>query len=515
MQKIMFWGFICLWGQLSLLAQNTTPLFSWPAGKKAALSLTFDDARLSNVDVGLNLFKKFGARVTYYVTPSAMTPRLTKWKQAVQDGHEIGNHTLIHPCSENFDWARSKGLETYNLASMRRELVAANDTIHSMLGITPVSFAYSCGQTYVGRGTQTRSYVPLVAELFQSGRGWLDEAPNDPLFADFAQLMGTESDGKDFEQIKALVDDAVQRGKWLLLAGHEINEGGFQTTRVAMLEKLLAYVQRPGSGIWLAPVGEITQYIQSAREKVYQSLRDHRTLQASFDEQATAEVARGDHNLYHGPSAGLPEGVTWVHEGGRRGGALKFNKKTKNSVFFSGFKNAPYTASSVQGTISLWMSLDPDQDLEPGYVDPIQVTDVTYNDAALWVDFSDKNPRAFRMGVFGDLTSWNPQKIDPDNNPAFNDRLVVAKDRGFGHGIWTHVVIVYKNLNTPQGLAQFYVDGKLQGDRPIPEAFTWSWEKAKIFLGINYLGLMDEVTLFDKALSAEEVNVLYRLEHKL
>lgn len=515
MDKKILCVLLWLWGSLSLLAQNTNPLFSWPAGKKAALSLTFDDARQSNVDVGLALFKKYGARVTYYVNPGPMTSRLELWKQAVKDGHEIGNHTLIHPCSENFDWARSKGLETYSLASMRRELIEASAAIKEMLGVTPVSFAYSCGQTYVGRGTQTRSYVPLVAELFQSGRGWLDEAPNDPLFADFAQLMGTESDGKDFEQIKALVDDAVQRGKWLVLAGHEINESGFQTTRVAMLEKLLAYVQRPESGIWLAPVGEIATYVHTNRHKVYQSLRDHRTLQASFDEQATAEVARGDHNLYHGSSTGLPEGVSWVHEGGRRGGALKFSQKTKASVFFNGFKNAPYSATSTQGTISLWMGLNPEQDLEPGYVDPIQVTDVTYNDAALWVDFSDKNPRSFRMGVFGDLTSWNPEKMDPDKNPKFNERLVVAKDRGFGHSIWTHVVIVYKNLNTPQGLAEFYVDGKLQGERPIPEAFTWNWEKAKIYLGINYIGLMDEVTLFDKALSAEEVNVLFRLDQKL
>ena len=497
-----------------VLAQ--APLFSWPEGKKAAISLTFDDARLSNVDVGLDLFAKSGTRVTYYVNPGAMEPRLEKWQKAVKAGHEIGNHTVVHPCSENFDWARSKGLETYNLASMRRELLAANDAIQDMLGVTPVSFAYSCGQTYVGRGTQTQSYVPLVAELFSSGRGWLDEAPNDPLYADFAQLMGVESDGKSFEQIKPMVDAAVKNGKWLVLAGHEIGGEAFQTTRVTMLEQVISYVNQPNSGIWLAPVGEISAYVKNARQQIYQNLRDHLTFYASFDEKVDADVARGDQQPYFGQNKGLPEGVIWKKEGGRRGGALHFTRKASPPLYYSGFKNAPYAeGTSQQGTISLWMSLDPELDLEPGYVDPIQVTDVTYNDAALWVDFSDKNPRLFRMGVFGDLQSWNPQNIDPDKNPKFNERLVVAKDRGFGRGIWTHVVIVYKNLNSPQGTAQFYVDGKLQGERIIPEAFTWTWEKAKIFLGLNYIGWMDEVALFDRALTVEEVNILYRMEHKL
>ena len=36
--------------------------FQWPEGKKMALSLTFDDARLSQIDNGIPLFDKFGTR---------------------------------------------------------------------------------------------------------------------------------------------------------------------------------------------------------------------------------------------------------------------------------------------------------------------------------------------------------------------------------------------------------------------------------------------------------------------
>ena len=96
---------------------------------------------------------------------------------------------------------------------MREELVEANRRIAGLLGVTPRTFAYPCGQTFVGRGNETESYVPIVAELFVAGRGWLDEAANDPAFVDLAQTLGVEMDGKDFAQIRPLLDDARAAGR--------------------------------------------------------------------------------------------------------------------------------------------------------------------------------------------------------------------------------------------------------------------------------------------------------------
>ena len=86
-----------------------------------------------------------------------------------------------------------------------------------VLGVNPVSFAYPCGQTFIGRGINVQSYVPLIASMFESGRGWLNEAPNDPLFCDLAQLNGTELDGKSFEQVLKLIETAKANGHWLSL----------------------------------------------------------------------------------------------------------------------------------------------------------------------------------------------------------------------------------------------------------------------------------------------------------
>ena len=256
----------CLLGVV-VLAQQSTPTFNWPDGKQVALSLTFDDARASQVEGGTTLLDRYNVKATFYVVPSSVEKKLDGWKKAVASGHEIANHSLNHPCSGNFAWSRSKALEEYTLERMRQEMMEANSRLKELLGVTPESFAYPCGQTFVGRGVDTRSYVPLAASLFVTARGWLDEAPNDPAYVDFAQLTGIESDGKDFEQILPIIEMARKTGLWVVLAGHEMGKEGAQTTRLAMLEKLIQYAQNSSHNVWLAPVGTVAKYVGEKRKR--------------------------------------------------------------------------------------------------------------------------------------------------------------------------------------------------------------------------------------------------------
>jgi peptidoglycan-N-acetylglucosamine deacetylase len=239
--------------------------FSWPGDKEMGLSLTFDDARLSQADTGVPLFDRYGVKATFYISPASMSERLDIWKKAAGNGHDIGNHSVLHPCTGNFPWARNRALENYTLQTMKEELDSASRFIKESLGIHPVSFAYPCGQTFVGRGLNAKSYIPVVAELFETGRGWLDEGPNDPAFCDMAQLTGMELDGKSFEEILALIEGARSRGQWLILAGHEIGDEGPQTSLVNTIEEILKYASDPANGIWIDNVSNIASYIKEKR----------------------------------------------------------------------------------------------------------------------------------------------------------------------------------------------------------------------------------------------------------
>lgn len=247
------------------VAQDDTPAFPWPDGRQAALSLTFDDGRTSQVDVGLDLFARHGARATFYVLPYAVERRPEGWRRAVADGHEIGNHSLRHPCTGNFPFSKDAIVENYTLTRYHDELVAANVQLDNLLGVEPVSYAYPCGQTFVGKGHDVRSTVPVVAGLFQTGRGWLDEGFNDPAFFDFAQVMGFEMDGKTLDDLLPMIEQTREHGGWLVLVGHEIGTGGRQTTLTSMLEDLLTYTADPANGLWLAPVAEVADHVARHR----------------------------------------------------------------------------------------------------------------------------------------------------------------------------------------------------------------------------------------------------------
>ncbi len=246
--------------------QNTISTgFQWPDGKKMAISLTFDDARLSQIDKGIPVMDKYDVKGTFYLSPENIGKKLDGWKKAISNGHEIGNHSLLHPCTGNFSWSRHKAIENYTLLDMGKELDSASQLIEKMLGVKPVSFAYPCGQTYIGRSLQTHSYVPLIAARFITGRTWLDEGPNDPVFCDLAQLTGMELDGKSFQQVKSLIEAAKAKGSWLILAGHEMNENGSQTTYLSTLDSLCRYALDPENEIWIDNIKNIANYVREKR----------------------------------------------------------------------------------------------------------------------------------------------------------------------------------------------------------------------------------------------------------
>ncbi|MBT6147359.1 MAG: polysaccharide deacetylase family protein [Gemmatimonadetes bacterium] len=243
--------------------------FPWPAGAKAAVSLSFDDGLASQINNAVPLLDSFQVKATFYAQPDSLVEQLELWQQAMASGHEIGNHSLGHPCTGNFAWVRYDGvaLESYTLERMRDELQQANDDFDRLIGTRPTSFAYPCGQTFVGRGLETRSYVPLVAEMFQTGRRWLDETSNAPAHFDPSQVMSMRMDREDFDTVRRMIERAKRSENWLVLAGHSVREANDWGTDLQMLRELLAYGADPANGIWIAPVTEVATFIVEERAK--------------------------------------------------------------------------------------------------------------------------------------------------------------------------------------------------------------------------------------------------------
>ena len=247
------------------------------------------------------------------------------------------------------------------------------------------------------------------------------------------------------------------------------------------------------------------------------------TFYSSFDNGPSADFAKGDGNIYTATSrkevasasAGMTNEDHQIVQPGQSGGnAFKFGKQGKKVIFYKSKDNVPAQENNWTGTISFWLKVDPVKDLVPGYTDPIQITDVNYNDAAIWVDFTKDNPRDFRLGVFGDKEVWTKDTLTSPVDTVMENRIVRAKELPFSGEEWTHVLITYQALSTPQSRSTLYLNGEKMGTiEGISDAFTWEFDKSNIFLGLGFIGLMDEISIYNIAFTPDQVEAFYQLKN--
>ncbi len=245
------------------------------------------------------------------------------------------------------------------------------------------------------------------------------------------------------------------------------------------------------------------------------------TFHAAFDGSADATFAAGDPKIYTAndlsrkqSQPGLATDAVGLSDQGRWGGSLRFHDTTPSVVFFQGKDNVPYGPERTDLTISFWMRLSPDEDLKPGYVDPLQITDKQWNNASLFVDFTkDERPRHFRLGVFSDYNFWNPTDTPWDDIPAAKRPMVTVTRPPFSNQAWTHVAVTLEDINSGHdAIASLYLNGESQGQLKGAQRFTWDPQAVAIMLGIQYIGAIDDFAIFRGAMTPAEILQLTQLE---
>ncbi len=188
--------------------------FNWPHEFRGAVSLTFDNGLESQLRNGIPLLEKFGFRGTFYVTPRS-EEQLESWREVAEKGHEIGNHSLSHPCSSNYPWYQDSkgGLEEMTLDDIRSDIAKAHELIRGIIPNGSRTFAYPCYQTSVGRGLKKRSYVPIVAEMFLAARSGGAGYLNSPTVCDLHELWSCSADSLSLEEMIGLVVKTVREGR--------------------------------------------------------------------------------------------------------------------------------------------------------------------------------------------------------------------------------------------------------------------------------------------------------------
>jgi len=147
--------------------------FTWPRGANLAVSLSYDDALNSQLDNVIPALDKLNLKASFYVVPNSpvMNLRLDEWLAASKNGHELGNHSIYHPCRAslpNRDWVEKQhDLDLYSVNQIIEELTKANTLLKAIDGKVERTYTIPCGDLLVGG----EEYLNKVNHLFIAIKG--------------------------------------------------------------------------------------------------------------------------------------------------------------------------------------------------------------------------------------------------------------------------------------------------------------------------------------------------------
>lgn len=244
--------------------QNTTV---WN-NKQCAVVLTYDDAIDIDLDNVVPALDSVNLKGTFYIigNSSVVGKRLDEWRLAAKHGHELGNHSLFHPCDGSLPgrgFVTPDGdLSKYTVTRAVQEIRANNILLKAIDGKDKRTFAYPCGDLKIGG---VNFYTGLRND-FVGARGVTGGLQT----ADHVDLDNIDCyviQDKPAEYMIDLVKKAQQTHTLLVFlfhgvgGGHNINENRGEHT------KLLHYLKQNEKDIWVAPMVDVAEKIKEVQKK--------------------------------------------------------------------------------------------------------------------------------------------------------------------------------------------------------------------------------------------------------
>ena len=260
--------------------------FRWPAGQQGAVTLSYDDAVVSHFESVAPQLEQAGLRGTFYIQADSPGFRLhtDRWRQVAQAGHELGNHTLHHPCRKDQPGQHTWLADDYNLSEYTpqrwlAEMRLANLILYLVDGKTERTFGNTCCDNYVGPLDNKVCLEELIPQLFVAGRGELVSRPIDPTAANLANFGHYSGDRKSFEQLRDEIEAAVREGQWVFYMFHGVGQGTHSLYIEAQEhEKLVAYLAANKNRIWTAPAVDVARHIRDAEQELEARLEEDQVV---------------------------------------------------------------------------------------------------------------------------------------------------------------------------------------------------------------------------------------------
>lgn len=237
--------------------------FAWPDGRKAAVSLAYDDALDSQLDNAIPALDKHGFKATFYLPlgRGSVGGRLVEWRNAALKGHELGNHTLFHQCSGSApgrEWVEpQRDLDKTPVMAMKDQVLLANTMLNAIDGERERTLAVPCGESMAADG----NYIDLVKAEFVAIKLGDGAVPLDMHVLDPHAVGVWAPEGASGEDLIARVEEAASKGTMVNLTFHGIG-GDYLTVSGEAHQQLLEYLASRQDIYWVDTFINLMRYVR-------------------------------------------------------------------------------------------------------------------------------------------------------------------------------------------------------------------------------------------------------------
>jgi len=241
--------------------------FQWPGGARAAVSLSYDDALDSQLDNALPALNAHGFRASFYLTLASpvVSQRLPEWRRAAAAGHELGNHTLFHPCSRSApgrDWvAPHRDLDKISVAQIREEVQLANAYLQAIDGQSRRTYTAPCTDPLAGG----QPYLPAVRGEFVAMKTRVGGVVPSLAALDLGDVATAGPAGVSGAELIAIVRQAADKGTLASITFHGIGGDHLSVSKQAH-QALLQHLADHPELYWVDSFVNIASYLQARRK---------------------------------------------------------------------------------------------------------------------------------------------------------------------------------------------------------------------------------------------------------
>lgn len=267
-----------------VLTLNAFSQFNQPwKGKKCAVVITYDDAIDQHLDNAVPLLDSLGLKATFYVTgfSASMQARLNEWKKLAENQHELGNHTLFHPCLGGMpgrDWVSPEiDMNRYTVARMQNEIKMTNLFLRAIDGKTSRTFAYTCGDMKIGEV----SFIDDLKKDFVAARG-VKSRMQKISDIDLYNVDCFGVNGESGDQMIEWVKKAMETNSLLVILFHGVGGGNPLNVSVEAHREVLEFIKKNEKDIWVAPMVETAEHIRQWQERDQAFKIQQQEIQADY-----------------------------------------------------------------------------------------------------------------------------------------------------------------------------------------------------------------------------------------